>query len=185
MQGSAYGESITGQVTDVADGDTLTIVTTGNETLKIRLAGVDCPESFQVHGEAAKQYLSSKTLKRRVRIEPETIDQYGRTVGMVLVNGENINRQIVAEGHGWVFRKYCTADYCKKWLNLETKAKTARIGLWEGENPKAPWDWRAEQRARDSNEGVRAVGPVAARRKQPLSFGINSPYDDNQGPVTI
>ena len=169
-QGLSHAESITGQVVDVADGDTLTIVTSWNETLKIRLAGVDCPETFQVHGEAAKQFLSFKTLKRRARIEPETIDQYGRTVGMVLVNGENINRQIVAEGHGWVFKKYCTAEYCADWLNLEAKAKAARIGLWEDENPTAPWDWRAKERGRN-NETARVAGAVGQEKARGPSVG--------------
>jgi endonuclease YncB( thermonuclease family) len=34
-----------------------------------------------------------------VRIVPETVDQYGSTVGMVLVNGANMNEQIVSNGH--------------------------------------------------------------------------------------
>ncbi len=146
--------------------------------MKIRLAGLDCPETFQVHGEEAKQFLSSKVLKKRVRIEPETVDQYGRTVGMVLINGENINQLIVAEGHGWVFRKYCTAGYCKEWLDLEAKAKAARVGLWEDDNPKAPWDWRAQQRSRDT-ETARVVGGVSQEKAGGSSAGSVA-YHGNQ-----
>lgn len=65
---------------------------------------------------------------------------------MVLINGENLNEQIVANGHGWVYRKYCTADYCNDWLKLEKTARDARIGLWEDNNPQPPWEWRAEHR---------------------------------------
>ena len=145
--------SFTGRVIDVADGDTVTILTQNQEKIKIRLAGIDCPEGSQVHGEKAKQFISSLVSERRVRIIPDTIDQYGRTVATLLINGENLNRQIIAFGHGWVYRKYCTADYCNDWLKLEQTARDARVGLWSDENPQPPWEWRAEQRSKNSDEG--------------------------------
>lgn len=138
----------TGKVIDVSDGDTITVLTQSDEKVKVRLAGVDCPESLQIHGGNAKQFLKTLVEGKRVRIVPETVDQYGRTVGMVLVNGANINEQIVSNGHGWVFRKYCTEDYCNEWLKLEDKARKAKAGLWQDTNPTPPWEWRAEQRSR-------------------------------------
>jgi micrococcal nuclease len=146
-------ESITGQVVEVADGDTITILTQNQGELKIRLSGVDCPESFQIHGDKAKQFTSSMVAGKRVRIEPETIDQHGRTVAMVLLNGENLNEQIVGNGHGWVYRKYCTAAYCNDWLQLEDSARAGHVGLWGDENPQPPWEWRAEQRSKNGDEG--------------------------------
>ena len=65
---------------------------------------------------------------------------------MVLINGENLNEQIVASGNGWVYRKYCTADYCNDWLKLEETARDAHVGLWADKNPQPPWEWRAEHR---------------------------------------
>ena len=152
--------SFTGKVIDVADGDTITILTQNDEKIKIRLAGIDCPESTQAHGEKAKQYLSSLIYGKRTRITPETIDKYGRTVGMVLVNGANINEQIVSNGHGWVFRKYCTTDYCKDWLKLEEKARKTRAGLWKDANPQPPWEWRAEQK--NGSNGDKTSTPAVA-----------------------
>lgn len=108
----------------------ITILTQNQGELKIRLSGVDCPESFQIHGDKPKQFTSSMVAGKRVRIEPETIDQHGRTVAMVLFNGENVNEQIVANGHGWVYRKYCTAAYCNDWLQLEETARAGHVGLW-------------------------------------------------------
>ncbi|NTW87839.1 MAG: thermonuclease family protein [Desulfobulbaceae bacterium] len=159
----ASTSTFTGKVINVADGDTITILTQSDEKIKIRLAGIDCPESFQVHGEKAKQYLSSLVDGKRVRIEPQTVDKYGRTVGMVLVNGANINEQIVSNGHGWVFRKYCTAGYCKEWLKLEEKARKAWAGLWQDANPQPPWEWRAEQKSRESSGNVSPPAVVATR----------------------
>ena len=143
--------NFTGRVINVHDGDTITVLKQNNEKVKIRLAGIDCPETFQVHGDAAKQFVSSKVSGRRVRIEPETTDRYGRTVAIVLINGENLNEQIVAHGHGWVYRKYCVADFCKAWLKLEEKERDAQVGLWEDKDPQPPWEWRAEHRNKKGN----------------------------------
>lgn len=143
---SSAADSYTGQVIDVADGDTVTVLNQNNESAKIRLAGIDCPESSQVHGNQAKQFTVSKVSGKRVRIFPETTDRYGRTVALVLINGENLNEQIVTSGNGWVYRKYCTADYCNDWLKLEETSRDSQVGLWEDKNPQAPWEWRAEHR---------------------------------------
>jgi endonuclease YncB( thermonuclease family) len=143
---SSAADSYTGQVIDVADGDTVTVLNQNNESAKIRLTGIDCPESSQIHGNQAKQFTVSKVSGKRVRIFPETTDRYGRTVALVLINGENLNEQIVTSGNGWVYRKYCTADYCNDWLKLEETARDSQVGLWENKNPQAPWEWRAEHR---------------------------------------
>jgi len=50
----AQAEIITGRVVSVADGDTLTLLDTTNQTHKIRLAGIDAPEKKQDFGQKAK-----------------------------------------------------------------------------------------------------------------------------------
>lgn len=145
--------SFTGRTIDVADGDTITVLNQNNESVKIRLAGNDCPEGSQANGNNVKQFTLSKVSEKRARIQPETVDKYGRTVGIVLINGENLNEEIVSHGHGWVYRKYCTADYCNDWLKLEETARDARIGLWEDKKPQPPWDWRTEHRSKNGNGG--------------------------------
>ena len=143
---STAASSFTGQTIDVADGDTITVLNQNNESVKIRLAGIDTPEGAQVYGNQATQFTVSKVSGKRVRIFPETTDRYGRTVALVLINGENLNEQIVASGNGWVYRKYCTADYCNDLWNLEETARDAQVGLWKDKNPQPPWEWRAEHR---------------------------------------
>ena len=53
--------------------------------MKIRLAQIDSPESDQAFGQRAKQSLSDMVFKKAVRVEKETVDKYGRTVGTVFV----------------------------------------------------------------------------------------------------
>ena len=46
----ASAETLAGRVVGVADGDTLTVLVSGNRQVKIRLAGIDAPERGQPHG---------------------------------------------------------------------------------------------------------------------------------------
>jgi endonuclease YncB( thermonuclease family) len=151
-----------GKVVNIADGDTITVLTENQGEKIIRLSGIDCPENFQIHGEKAKRFTASKILDRRVRIIPQTVDEYDRTVALVIVNGENVNEQIVAHGHGWVYKKYCTAAYCQDWLKLETTARDAQVGLWEDKNPLPPWEWRATQRIKERESNFHAPAAVTS-----------------------
>lgn len=60
-------QSITGKVIRVADGDTVTLLDSTNTQIRIRLFGIDCPESGQDFGNVAKRFTSdlcfSKTLR--------------------------------------------------------------------------------------------------------------------------
>jgi len=55
---SAQAETLEGKVVKIADGDTLTLLTSSNEQVKIRLAGIDTPERKQPFGNKAKQALA-------------------------------------------------------------------------------------------------------------------------------
>lgn len=48
---------ITGKVVGIADGDTLTVLDGSKTQHKIRLTGIDCPETSQAYGKKAKQAL--------------------------------------------------------------------------------------------------------------------------------
>lgn len=139
---TSFPTSITGKVISVADGDTITILTPKNEQIKVRLSAVDCPEKQQAFGQKAKDFTSSMVAGKQVTIEPDTIDKYGRTVAMIYVNGSNLNKEVVSNGYGWVYRKYCHKPFCEDWLKLEEKARNAGIGLWADKNPTPPWEWR-------------------------------------------
>ncbi|MDD3815794.1 MAG: thermonuclease family protein [Desulfocapsaceae bacterium] len=149
----SFSATITGKVISVADGDTITILTQQHEQIKIRLSAVDTPEGHQAYGNKAKAFTSFMVKGKNVSIEPETIDKYGRTVAMVFVDGLNLNKEIVANGQGWVYRKYCTASFCDDWLKLEEKARNSKIGLWSDKNPTPPWEWRHGQK-NSGNTGV-------------------------------
>ena len=140
---SAQTETLEGKVVKIADGDTLTLLTSSNEQVKIRLAGIDTPEKKQPFGNKAKQALANLAFQKQALIEVEVKDRYGRTVGVVFVDGLNVNAELVKQGMAWVYRKY-TDD--KRLYVLESEAKQAKRGLWLDKNPIPPWEWRRGKR---------------------------------------
>ena len=140
---SAQAETLEGKVIKIADGDTLTLLTSSNEQVKVRLAGIDTPERKQPFGNRAKQALANLAFQKQATVEVETTDRYGRTVGVVFVDGQNVNAELVKQGMAWVYRKY-TDD--ERLYTLESEAKQAKRGLWLDENPIPPWEWRRGRR---------------------------------------
>ena len=140
---SAQTEIIRGKVIKIADGDTLTLLTDSNKKIKIRLAGIDTPERKQSFGDTAKNALAKLVFHKKILIETQTKDRYGRTIGVVFLNNKNVNNELVRQGMAWVYKKYTDN---KILYELEAQAKTRRIGLWADANPIAPWDWRRGKR---------------------------------------
>ncbi len=78
----------------VSDGDTITIEA-GGQKEKVRLNGIDAPESKQAGGQEARQYLAARILIKQVRIEGSSLDRYGRLLGTVYLGSENINLAMI------------------------------------------------------------------------------------------
>ena len=136
-----------GKVVGVSDGDTITVMHAGKGE-KIRLYGVDCPEKHQDFGQKAKQFTSNMVYGKTVDVEPVTTDRYGRTVGLVSVNGKSINEELLKAGLAWVFTRYCDKPCCNQWYKYQEEARQKKQGLWSMPNPVPPWDFRRENRKR-------------------------------------
>ncbi len=153
---SSESQTITGKVISVADGDTITILDKKYRQTKIRLYGIGTPEKGQPYGKAAKKFTSKLTYKEQAKVRQYDKDRYGRTVGVVFVDGINVNEEIIRAGYAWQYQKYCKASFCKDWLQLEKKARNSKIGLWKGVDPIPPWKWR--KGARNSSYSQSSTG---------------------------
>ncbi len=132
-----------GRVDHVADGDTLTITTDGDR-YRIRLHEIDAPEHDQPGSRESRRALADKVDGKYVRVTVETVDDYGRTVGKVWLGNRDINREMVREGHAWVYRRYLKDDSL---LADEAAARRAERGLWNRADPMPPWQWRHSGRS--------------------------------------
>ena len=160
--GNALGDEITGLVTRVVDGDTIH-VTVGLTKHVIRLSEIDTPERDQPWGRQASRALADKLNRARVTVLTTETDRYGRLVGKVLHGSRDINREMVREGHAWVYRQYL---HDRSLLEDERTARQRKVGLWGSNHPIEPWRWRRGTRAslapaiQADNENVIGPGPL-------------------------
>lgn len=131
-------QQLEGKVVKVADGDTFTMLVY-KEQIKIRLHGIDCPEKSQDFGNVAKTFLSDMVAGKLVKVKKMDTDRYGRTIGMVFIEGKNVNEELLRAGLAWHYKYY---DKNPEWDKLEEDARVAKSGLWSMADPVAPWEWR-------------------------------------------
>lgn len=95
---------IAGVVTKVIDGDTLVFQPEGQADLTVRLRDIDAPESCQAWGAEARKALQDLALGKAGRLAPHGHDAYGRTVGTLEIDGQNVGKRLVEDGHAWSTR---------------------------------------------------------------------------------
>ncbi len=136
--------TFTGTVLSVTDGDTLSVLVNGSRE-KVRLTGIDCPESDQPFGRQATQLATQLALEKMVTVTDLGRDRYRRMLGVVVLpDGRILNQELVREGFCWWYRKYAVGDTTLE--RFETEAKAAGRGLWAEPNPVSPWEWRHRER---------------------------------------
>src|SRR5215510_13974249 len=102
----AQPQTITGKVVGVSDGDTIRVLDAGNQQHKVRLDGIDAPESNQDFGGLSKQSLSDLVFGKTVTVTSGKKDRYGRTVGKVSLDGRDITLEQINRGMAWFYRAY-------------------------------------------------------------------------------
>ena len=124
------------EIHKVVDGDTIDAdIDLGFDislTKRIRLAGVDSPESRTADVNEKKYGLESKDwLKHRLEFAkdiiiktelPDSTEKYGRIIGHLFINNEEVslNNQMITEGYAW---EYDGGTKKKNFSELDVKRK--------------------------------------------------------------
>lgn len=148
---SARADTITGKVIAVVDGDTIKVLDAQYFQYKVRLAGIDAPESKQAYGARSKKHLSDLVFGKTVTVEFTKQDRYGRIVGKVLHGKLDLDLQQIEAGLAWHYKQYAKEQSPEdrlRYADAEHRARVARIGLWRDVNPFPPWEWRRGSRSR-------------------------------------
>ncbi len=134
------GNSTVYKVIAIKDGDTFDLLIDGKKQT-VRLAHIDCPEKKQPFGSNAKQFASDLCFGKDVTLHAnKKYDRNKRLISEIyLLDGTNINKELVKNGLAWHFKKYSDS---KDYAQLEVEAKRHKLGLWSESNPIAPWFWR-------------------------------------------
>jgi micrococcal nuclease len=146
---SAMAETILGRVVGVTDGDTVKFLTPEKQQIKVRLYGIDAPESKQAFGAKSRQALSDIAFGKDAKLVTVNQDRYGRTVAWLYVGDVNANEAQVKAGMAWWYQAY--AKHETRLRALQDEARMAKRGLWADSSPIAPWIWRNEKRSAKQN----------------------------------
>lgn len=112
----------------VMDGDTVLLVLEGErEPVKLRIQGIDAPESCQPGGEASRDALITLVLRRSVQVEARGQDSYGRQLGRLWVGQVDVAAEMVRMGWAWAY-SYRTGR--GPYAALQREAEGARRGLF-------------------------------------------------------
>jgi micrococcal nuclease len=130
------GESLTGRVTHVVDGDTFDVILTTREAMRVRLEGIDCPERGQPFSQAARNFTRESVLDQVVTLRVVDVDRFGRLVARAIVDGKDVSVELLKAGLAWHFTTY-SSD--KRLAAAEQQARAARRGLWAHPDPTPPW----------------------------------------------
>jgi endonuclease YncB( thermonuclease family) len=151
-----------GKVVGVTDGDTITVLDTGNNQHQVRLFAIDAPETSchqktpstyaddcvergQAFGKTAKRNLSALVYGKQVSVRLGQGKSYDRVVGTVYVGQQDINLQQVRDGFAWHAKKYAAQQDQKSQLLYsfsEDAARSERRGLWIDDSAIPPWEYR-------------------------------------------
>ena len=82
---------------------------------------------------------------KAVTVRNDGRDKYGRTLGRIEIEGQDMNRQMVADGLAWHYVRYSKDA---RLAAAEREARAAGKGLWADAKPVPPWEYRATAKDR-------------------------------------
>lgn len=137
MFGDGSSQRLGGPVVKVADGDTLSVRTSGGRVERVRLIGIDTPEVYgkvECGGPEASEAMKRLATGSRVTVIPDPTqdrrDRYDRLLGYVEKNGNDLGLEMIRRGlagvyvYGRKFRRY------PQYRRAESEARRAGRGTW-------------------------------------------------------
>ena len=135
---AATSPTLLAKVERVSDGETITVFSSDQAKLRIRLLGIDAPEvpngkkPGRPFAEEARDYLTLLIGGRTVRVQPYGQDKSGRILAVIFLGPINVNVEMVQQGKAGIDRGAPCKAYCRDLRVAELSAKRRRVGIWGG-----------------------------------------------------
>ena len=118
------------KVTRIIDGDTFE-TETGE---KVRLIGINAPEITDIFGQEAKAHLAQIIEGQTVDLVADHTsndrDRYNRLLRYIVLNGVDINKQMLLDGYAFAYLKY-HFDKEEEYKEAQLTATKNNVGIWE------------------------------------------------------
>ncbi len=137
---SYKGEERYATVRRVIDGDTFVIDNGRKKGERVRLIGIDAPETRRTarkevgyYGPEAKEYLQAMLTGKNVKLvfDVGKKDRYGRLLAYVYLREKFVNAELVAQGYAVTYTLAPNVQYADFFVKLERQARQAKRGLWK------------------------------------------------------
>lgn len=137
------GAEFKGRVVEVADGDTLTVLSLdGKNRYLLQLAGADAPEPEQRFGPEARRCLA-KYYGMTVAVEVLDNTAGGANLARVYYDNTDINLELVGAGLAWYDASTLPGSHGMP--AAENQAKRSGTGLWADPEPVPPRIFRSRR----------------------------------------
>lgn len=115
-------------VREVIDGDTVIL----EDGRRVRYLGIDTPEIGEYYYEEAAERNRELVEGKVVELQPGSrdVDDYGRLLRYVYIDGMFVNAELVAQGYAKAYRKGPIERHSEELFQLEEEAKSSGKGLW-------------------------------------------------------
>ena len=130
---------ITVTVLEVIDGDTIRVSLPDGTVEKVRLVGIDTPETkdprkpVECFGQEASEHLTNLLDGRVVTLQRDQTgdnrDKYARLLRYVFLSNEDINIRMVKDGYAYAYTTY-PFDKKTAYIAAQAEAKATLRGLW-------------------------------------------------------
>lgn len=128
------------EFSDCVDGDTIKIVLE-EQVYTVRMLAIDTPESVhptkgvEYYGKEASEYTCNKVKNaKKLEIEydddSDKKDKYDRLLVWIFIDGELLQKDLVANGYAKVAYLYGDYKYTNELEIVQEKASVKNIGIW-------------------------------------------------------
>ena len=133
------------EVDRVIDGDTLDLRIDGRTVQRVRLIGIDTPETGEYWGAEATAALRQRTTGKRIVVRLDEVaqrDRYDRLLAYLYVSdSELLNQSLVTSGNAFAYRPYKHRLW-RQFERSENEARSSKRGLWKDIMPSQLPEWR-------------------------------------------
>ncbi|HLL15520.1 MAG TPA: thermonuclease family protein [Pyrinomonadaceae bacterium] len=168
-QDDGFTPYIDGKVLNVLSGSEIIVLNTvTNMRVRVRLRGTDAPDpKRQPYGARSLHRLASLVNGRLVKVEFRGTDAFGRVLGRVIYDNEDINLAQLDAGlvHFHTARdNELSAEDRRLYAEAEQLARKARRRLWADAAPVSPSEFRTSRGITDEpEENFPAPSPAAPK----------------------